>query len=35
MLFLRSSEEKPNPFEGAFLVLQFEKFTRKRAIAKT
>lgn len=35
MLFTRSSEEKLNPFEGSFMVLIFEKMTRKRQAAKT
>jgi hypothetical protein len=34
MLFTRSSEEKSHLFEGAFIVLIFEKMTRKRQAAK-
>jgi hypothetical protein len=34
MLFTRSSEEKSHPFEGSFIVLIFEKMSRKRQAAK-
>jgi hypothetical protein len=34
-MFIRSSEEKTSLSEGAFIVLIFEKMTRKRSIAKT
>jgi hypothetical protein len=35
MLFTRSSEEIENPEECSFIVLIFEKSTRKRTFAKT
>jgi hypothetical protein len=35
MLFTRSSEELENREEGSFLLLVFEKQTRKRSFAKT
>jgi hypothetical protein len=35
MLFSRSSEEKERKDEGCFIVLVFEKHTRKRFYAKT
>lgn len=35
MLFTGSSEQKPQEQEGSFLVLIFEKQTRKRACAKS
>ena len=35
MLFNRSSEEPENISEGCFIVLFFEKTTRKRTYAKT
>ena len=35
MLFSRNSDETVNPEEGCFMVLIFEKQTRKRTFAKT
>lgn len=35
MLFTRSSEEMQSKHEGSFIVLIFEKQTRKRSYAKT
>ena len=35
MLFARNSDETISPEEGCFMVLIFEKQTRKRTFAKT
>jgi hypothetical protein len=35
MLFTRSTEELENPEEACFIVLIFEKITRKRTFSKT